>query len=208
MAGRRPKAFLMLGGKPLFRHSLDSFRRVRLVREIVLTVPPGYEKRVRVPGVRVVAGGRTRQDSVARGLQVLSTECDVVVVHDTARPLVTESTILRILRAAKRHGAALTAAPTVDTIKLARHGRVVRTLDRSTLWNAQTPQAFRAPLMRRAFSAARAGGARATDCSGLLERIGVRPLLIPPDAPNPKVTLPEDLTLAALLLRRKLGRPY
>ena len=205
MRSSRPKALLMLRGMPLFLRSLGTFRSVGAVREIVLTVPRGYERdfaRLLPEGsrVRILVGGRRRQDSVARGLAALSAGVDVIVVHDTARPLVTARTVRAVIAQAARHGACVCAVPASDTIKRVRGGGglVAETLDRSTLWHAQTPQAFRAGLIRRAFALAASRGWEATDCAGLVERAGGRVRVLKPDGPNPKVTTPEDLkTLGA-----------
>ncbi len=200
MRTSRPKALLPLRGKPLFLRSLATFGSVAAVREIVLTVPRGYEREFarllpKSSRVRVVVGGRRRQDSVARGLAALSAGVDVIVVHDTARPLVTSRTVRAVIAQAARYGACICAVPASDTIKRVRGGGgiVVQTLDRSTLWHAQTPQAFRARLMRRAFALATSRGWEATDCAGLVERAGGRVRVLKPDGPNPKVTTPEDL---------------
>jgi len=202
MRASRPKALLTLCRKSLFLRSLATFGAVAAVREVVLMVPRGYEREFarRLPRgsrARIVLGGRRRQDSVARGLAALSPGVDVIVVHDTARPLVTARTVRAVIAQAARHGACICAAPASDTIKRVRGGSgvVAETLDRATLWHAQTPQAFRARLMRRAFALAARRGWEATDCAGLVERAGGRVRVLEPDRPNPKVTHPEDLAV-------------
>lgn len=208
MKSVRPKALLPLRGRPLFLHALAAFLAVPSIRRIVLAVPAGLErgfarKLPRGACVTIVRGGRRRQDSVARALAAMPSDVDIVAVHDAARPLVTPYTIRRAVALASRHGAAVVAEPASDTIKRVRGGIVVETPDRATLWHAQTPQVFRASLLRRALALAGRHGWEATDCSSLVERAGgrVRVRVLRPDRPNPKVTRPGDLARIAALLR-------
>jgi 2-C-methyl-D-erythritol 4-phosphate cytidylyltransferase len=208
MQSARPKALLPLRGRPLFLRALAAFRAVAAVRDIVLAVPAGLESAFarhlpRGARVTVVRGGRRRQDSVARALSALASDVDIVAVHDAARPLVTPSTIRRVAALAARRGAAVVAEPASDTIKRVRAGVVVETPDRATLWHAQTPQAFRAPVLRRAFALAARRGWEATDCAGLVELAGGRVHVVRPDRPNPKVTRPGDLAQVDSFLRRR-----
>ena len=143
-----------------------------------------------------VAGGAQRADSVARGLRCVGHD-GVVLVHDAARPFVSSSLIRRVVRAARRHGAAVPAVPVADTLKRAATGRQVQgTVPGAGLWSAQTPQGFRAALLRRAY---RRRGAGASDDAALVERLGRRVVLVAGSPLNFKVTLPGDLILARLL---------
>lgn len=148
-----------------------------------------------------VAGGPRRGDSVARGL--VKVEHDgLVLVHDAARAFVSRTVIARVVRAARRHGAAVPALPVADTLKRAgARGRPLRTVTRQGLWAAQTPQGFRAPLLRRAYR--RAAGSTASDDAALVERLGRRVVLVPGSPLNFKVTRPEDLDLARALAWRR-----
>ena len=157
------KLALDLGGKPVLLHTLEALQRSPRVDEIVLVVRPeeeaGWRSRLaQLPGQRkvrrVVAGGERRQDSVARGLAVLDPRSSVVVVHDGARPLVSRELLHRTIEAAAEHGAAVAAMPVTDTVKEVSGEWVQRTLDRSRLWAAQTPQAFRTEVLREAYAAA------------------------------------------------------
>jgi 2-C-methyl-D-erythritol 4-phosphate cytidylyltransferase len=149
----------------------------------------------------VVAGGESRSESVAAALE--SIDAEVVVVHDAARPLVTAELIdavIEDLLADEDAGAVVAAAPVTDTIKqVARGMEVDRTLDRSSLWAAQTPQAFRADALREALASTELL-AQATDDAMLVERLGGRVLLHEAPAENVKVTTALDLRVAELLL--------
>jgi 2-C-methyl-D-erythritol 4-phosphate cytidylyltransferase len=181
--------------------SLDALRASQRVGQIVVAVPPGKEAQVLRDGVEVVAGGASRSESVAAGFAQLDAE--VVVVHDAARPLVTAELIDAVIDELLNDpeaGAVVAAAPVTDTIKqVARGMEVDRTLDRSSLWAAQTPQAFRAEALREALASTELL-AQATDDAMLVERLGGRVLLHGAPAENVKVTTPLDLRVAELLL--------
>jgi 2-C-methyl-D-erythritol 4-phosphate cytidylyltransferase len=167
----------------------------------VVAVPPGSEAQAEREGVQVVAGGASRSESVAAAFGEL--EAEVIVVHDAARPLVTAElvdAVIADLLEDENCGAVVAAAPVTDTIKqVARGVEVDRTLDRSSLWAAQTPQAFRADVLREALASTTLL-AQATDDAMLVERIGGRVLLHRSPAENIKVTTPLDLRIAELLL--------
>jgi 2-C-methyl-D-erythritol 4-phosphate cytidylyltransferase len=169
-----------------------------------VAVPPGTEAEARRDGVEVVPGGETRSESVVAALAAVS--ADVVVVHDAARPLATAELVDAVITALlgdEDCGAVVAAAPVTDTIKqVARGMEVDRTLDRSSLWAAQTPQAFRAEALREAL-ASTALLAQATDDAMLVERMGGRVLLHEAPAENIKVTTPFDLRVAEMLLAQR-----
>jgi 2-C-methyl-D-erythritol 4-phosphate cytidylyltransferase len=190
-----------LGGKPMLDWSLEALSVSRLVGEVVVAVPAGQVDELSGGEHSVVAGGKSRSESVAAALE--SIDAEVVVVHDAARPLVTEElvdAVLDDLLNDPEAGAVVAAAPVTDTIKqVARGMEVDRTLDRSSLWAAQTPQAFRADALREALASTELL-AQATDDAMLVERLGGRVLLHQAPAENVKVTTPLDLRVAELLL--------
>jgi 2-C-methyl-D-erythritol 4-phosphate cytidylyltransferase len=150
-----------------------------------------------------VAGGETRAESVWCGLQALDAEgVGVVAVHDGVRPFVTPAEIDRTVREAEEHGAAVLAAPAVETLKEVEGGRVVRTLERARLWHAQTPQCFRFELLRRAYGQPGALGADVTDCSALVERLGEVVRVVEGGADNIKITNPRDFAIAEVLINK------
>jgi len=208
MGGGIPKQFIPLRGKPILVHTLERFERCRGVEMVVLAVPGKEQGRTagmvrsfqikKVAGV--VAGGKERQDSVARALASLPDGLDVILVHDAVRPFVTNGQIESVIRAAWREGAALLAIPEKVTIKEADRGYVSSTPDRSRLWQAQTPQGFRADLFREAVRKAMEEGFYATDDAALVERMGCRVKIVEGDERNMKITSPADLALAEWMM--------
>jgi 2-C-methyl-D-erythritol 4-phosphate cytidylyltransferase len=193
-----PKAFVMLGGRPMLEWSIDALAKVDEVERIVVALPPG----VHAPaGTIGVTGGAARSHSVRAALREAG-EADVVLVHDAARPMVTPEIVQDCLDALAAHDCdgAIAAAPVTDTIKESRGAEVVRTLDRSRLWAVQTPQAFTRRALERALDRDEDALAGATDDSSLVESDGgtVRLVLAPRE--NLKVTTPLDLRVAELLL--------
>lgn len=183
-----PKAFVPLAGRPLHAWSEAALQDAGL--EYVMVVPRGFEG---------VEGGETRSQSVLNGLRALG-DCDVVVVHDAARPLVTPEHFAAALAALEHADAAVVAAPITDTVKEVEGRRVVGTLDRSRLWAMQTPQAFRRDVLERALAVGDDVLAAATDDAALVERAGGTVVVVESLTPNFKVTTPGDLTLAEWLL--------
>ena len=193
-----PKAFVVCSGRELIDWSLDALRPV--CDRVVVAAPAGYEDR----GADWVRGGAVRSESVRLALAA-APEATVAVVHDAARPLVTPELARACIDALEADGGcdgAIAAAPMTDTVKEATPDdrRVVRTLDRSVLWRIQTPQVFRADVLRRALEVTDEALAGATDDAALVEAAGgvVRVVEAPPE--NMKVTRPADLQLVATLL--------
>jgi 2-C-methyl-D-erythritol 4-phosphate cytidylyltransferase len=187
-----PKAFVVVGGRPLLDYSLDALEPV--CDRVVVAVPPGEAGEGRVDG------GPSRSASVRNAVRA-APEADVYVVHDAARPLVTEQLVRRCLDGLDGVDGAIAAARVTDTVKEADgDGRVTRTLDRSVLWAIQTPQVFRADVLRRALDVDDAALAAATDDASLVEAAGgsVRVVEAPPE--NFKVTTPADLARAEVLI--------
>jgi 2-C-methyl-D-erythritol 4-phosphate cytidylyltransferase len=201
--GSRPKQFLTLKGGPLFLFSLSAFLRVPSVKEIVVVVPKNFSssKIPRDKKIKTVPGGSFRGESVRNGVKALSANIDVVLVHDTARPLVSRDIIERVARAAHKKGAALAAWPLPDTLKWADAGaRVKKTIPRKNLWLAQTPQGFR---RRVALDCLLKPSATATDDAELAERKGVRVQLVEGAPTNMKVTYPHDFAICEAILHEK-----
>lgn len=213
-AGGPPKQFRSLNGRPLFHWPLRVLERTPAVTAIVMVVPQDrrlwtdrYLKRAGFKKVvAVVPGGAERFDSVRAGLRALPGPCDLVLVHDAARALVTRPVVDRVIRAARRTGAALAAWPVPDTIKegVQRAGRwsVRRTVPRAGLWLAQTPQGFRRTETRAFFEMT----GPLTDDVQALERSGRPVEIVRGSADNFKVTLPEDFDLCRRLLTARKDR--
>lgn len=203
------KVFAPLAGRPLILHSLLAFDECPAIDRIVLVLARDAVERGRAlvaeSGLRkvaaVVAGGDRRQDSVRAGLTALG-DCEVVAVHDAARPLVTPDLIAAGLEAVRRTGAAVCAVPSRDTVKQADGRKVQKTLDRGTLWLAQTPQVFRLGLLLWAHEQVTDD---VTDDAAMVERVGGEVTVFDGSPLNLKVTVPDDLLLAEALLRLRTG---
>jgi 2-C-methyl-D-erythritol 4-phosphate cytidylyltransferase len=207
----RPKAFAVLGGRPLLAESLDRLDRSPWVDAIVVAAAPGWEEPsillseelATTKVVSCVTGGATRAESVRAALGSVSEEAIVVLVHDAARPLVVDAVIERVLQPlAEGFDGAVPALPVPDTIKRVERGAVTETVSRAGLFGAQTPQAFLARALRRAYAGDLAG---ATDCASLVERSGGRVAVVEGDRRLLKVTTAEDLALAEVLLNASKG---
>jgi 2-C-methyl-D-erythritol 4-phosphate cytidylyltransferase len=212
MGGGRAKQFREISGIPIIIHTLRRFEQCETVGETTVVLPEAEreeflslsEKYGLRKLARAVAGGETRALSVWNGLQSLGAaeDASVVAVHDGVRPFVEPLDIDRVVRESEASGAAILAAPAVETIKEVEAGRVLRTHERSRLWHAQTPQCFRLSLLRRAYESALAEGrADATDDSALVERLGVEVRVVEGGPHNIKVTTPRDFELAELIVK-------
>jgi 2-C-methyl-D-erythritol 4-phosphate cytidylyltransferase len=207
-----PKAFLSLGGRPLVVRAIEALAARPEIEVIVPVLPaadlvrwaalardfPGAEKLA-----EAVAGGAERQDSMRAGLAALPADIEWVAVHDAARPLLRSEDVGRVLAEAARSGAALLAVPVRDTLKRVHAGTVTATLERAETWAAQTPQVFRASLLREALAKAAADGFLGTDDAQLVERLGVPVAIVEGDVRNLKITWPEDLELAEAIWRQR-----
>jgi 2-C-methyl-D-erythritol 4-phosphate cytidylyltransferase len=204
-----PKLFVDLGGKPLVYHALSVFEGCSLIGSVVLVVPPETEAEVKTEIVdawsfskvdAVVPGGENRGESVYRGLMAIAGETGTVLVHDGARPFVSEEIIQRVIEAVNESGAAVPGIPSADTLKRVEGGVTVATLDRARIQQIQTPQGFLLQLIRQAYERAMDEDETATDDAALVERLGSSVRVVPGSPDNFKVTTPEGLRLARALL--------
>jgi 2-C-methyl-D-erythritol 4-phosphate cytidylyltransferase len=197
----KPKAFVVLAGRPMLEWSLDAIRAAG-IEHVVVAVPPGVE----LDGVIAVPGGSARSQSVRAALAAAPP--GDVVVHDAARPLVTPEHFRATLGALAGADCAIAAAPVTDTVKEAGPDRLVTaTLDRSRMWAIQTPQAFRRAALEKALALDDAVLAQATDDAWLVERTGGTVRVVESTAANLKVTTPFDVRLAEHLLADRLPPP-
>jgi len=181
VGGRELKQFRWVAGKPMLLHSVQTFMAradvccvVCVLPQAAVGDPPPWLFQCDVARLMLSVGGRTRQGSVANGLDDLPDEAEIVLVHDAARPLVGSDTIDRVVAATRATGAAIAALPVVDTIKrVDPDGRIVGTLDREGLWRAQTPQGFSRAVIVRAHREAKVARVTMTDDAGLCERLGI-----------------------------------
>ncbi|MBM3837145.1 MAG: 2-C-methyl-D-erythritol 4-phosphate cytidylyltransferase [Verrucomicrobia bacterium] len=203
------KLFLEVAGCPLVAHTWQRLDSNPDLNEIIVVVRDGMQRAFQeLAGqcgfkkrFQLVAGGKERQDSVWNGLQAVSSDAEIVVIQDAARPCTSPQLIADTIQAAREVGAAVAAQRVTDTIKESAGGTTIqRTVDRARLWAVQTPQTFRAEVIRRALAAVRQKGLLITDDTAACELIGQPVKLIESAAPNPKVTSPADLPLVELLL--------
>ncbi len=209
----RPKQFLEIAGLPMVGWSIGAFAAMGEVSHLVIATEPESVEPMSAlvarlaPGrpARVVRGGASRQESVYEGLRAVPDECDAVLVHDGARPLVQAEDVRAGMREVRAGRAALLAAPVVDTIKSVdpQSRRVRATIERSTLWAAQTPQFALLGDLRSAHERARREGVEATDDAALLERVGIAVVAVPASGENFKVTLAADVARAQAILRER-----
>jgi len=210
MEGRK-KQFLSLAGKPILVHTLDRFESCPLIHSILLVVGQEdldyclkeiAEKYQYRKISKILPGGKQRQDSVKNGIDALPGDVDIVAIHDGVRPFVTQEMIEESIRSAERFGAVVLAMPVKETIKMAHSdGTVLKTLDRESLWQIQTPQTFQVNVIKEAFQKAAEDGFIGTDDASLVERLGIKVFLLPGSYTNIKITTPEDLMLAKLFLQ-------
>ena len=210
-----PKAFVHLAGRPMLCWSLDAFDRCASIDSICLVVPVQQVDDARAivdtgewPSVRaVIAGGEERPESVLAGLRAFETDPPAIVcIHDAARPLIDEQTILRSIEVARVRGAAVTAVPAVDTIKQCdADGKIEATPPRCELYHAQTPQTFHYDLLIDAYLQAEAHGLDVTDDASLVEQTGHPVFVSEGDLDNFKITTQEDLARAEWLIERREG---
>jgi 2-C-methyl-D-erythritol 4-phosphate cytidylyltransferase len=204
-----PKPLLLLGGRPVVARTVQVFDAHPGVAGVVLVVHPDHEKAYRramtaaahQKPVLIVPGGATRSDSVRRGLRALDRDTGIIMVHDAVRPLVAARMITDGIRAAVAAGAAVAAVPVKATLKECDPvtGRVCSTLDRARIWEVQTPQVFGRALLERAYD----NDAEATDDAALVERLGHPVTVFPGEYSNIKITTPEDMAIAEVLLGRQ-----
>lgn len=200
------KVMAALGGEPMIARTVRAFQQCGAIADIVIVTRPDLIRPIsalcaQMDKVRmVVAGGQSRQESVALGLNALPKGVELAAVHDGARPLITDAVIDRTVRAANSYGAAAPAVPVKDTIKVVRGGLVTDTPDRASLQAVQTPQVFDFDLLRGALKKAAEDAAAVTDDCSAVERLGMAVKIVEGDERNLKVTTPVDLKIAEMLL--------
>jgi len=205
-----PKQYLSLKGKPLALYSFECFLSLIEVQEIVVVCDPSYENLFRecykkwksAIKVRFALPGELRQDSTWNGIQELEGD-PLVCVHDAARPIIKADQVRLVVKAASKYGAAVLGVPMKSTIKVCdAFQQVVSTLDRSTLWEIQTPQVIRLNLLKQGFDFAKENFLSVTDDVSLVELLGKPVKIVEGSFHNIKVTTPEDFLLASQLIEK------
>jgi 2-C-methyl-D-erythritol 4-phosphate cytidylyltransferase len=211
MGGGTPKQFLSLEGVPIFVHTVRKFVSSDAIDEIMLALRAEDMERAQADvdrehfskPVRLVAGGATRQQTVARALAETPPATEIVVVHDAVRPFIELAMIQRVVEAARKSGAAILGIPSVDTVKQVERQTILGTIPRERIVLAQTPQAFRYSIIQEAFARAAADGFNGTDESSLAERLGHNVTVLMGSDRNIKITKPSDLPLARLYIAQE-----
>ena len=201
-SGRRfgeAKQFKKLHGKPLYEYSLDIFIKSRLFDEVIMVIPNNNQEKLQKEikskygsQVNLVIGGPDRQDSVKNAIQNSNPKVDLVVIHDAARPFITKTLIEKCISACETSDGAIIAMQPHDTIKFSKDDIVEKTIDRSNIWMAQTPQAFNKQKILEAYSSRESGDLIITDESSLMEKLGYKIMIVPGTGKNFKITTFDD----------------
>jgi 2-C-methyl-D-erythritol 4-phosphate cytidylyltransferase len=198
-----PKQFLKLNGKPMFLWSVNAFLSIKNFKQIIVVVPSNTFKSLAAKyktTFECAKGGKERFDSVKNGLALVRDDIDFVAIHDAARPLISKKDILSVLKEAVKTNAAVAVEKTKDTIKLvAGNNKILKTLNRDFLRNAQTPQIFKSAIVKKAYSKKISACVR--DDSQLIENLKIKVSAVETKFPNFKVTTKQDFALAEKLLR-------
>ncbi len=213
MATKLAKPYLLLNGKPILVHTLRALENISLIEEIIVVVAasdkPVCQRKIidkySFKKVKdVVEGGTSRTQSVCNGLKKVGPQCRLVLIHDGIRPFINEQTVKRLVKQADIFGAAISAVPAICTIKEINRDMFVRkTLSRDRLWMVQTPQVFKRKLICQAYQTADHDRTIAVDDAVLVERIGRKVKVIRGETDNIKITTPEDLIVAEMILKRR-----
>ncbi|RLN04117.1 2-C-methyl-D-erythritol 4-phosphate cytidylyltransferase, chloroplastic-like [Panicum miliaceum] len=210
MGASMPKQYLPLLGLPIALHSLKTFCQLKEVKEVVVVCDPDYRdvfegssENLQIP-LKFACPGKERQDSVFNGLQEIDGDSELVCVHDSARPIVSSEDVKKVLEDAAVHGAAVLGVPVKATIKEANSDSfVVKTLDRKTLWEMQTPQVMKPNLLKDGFELVRRDGLEVTDDVSIVEYLKHPVYITEGSYTNIKVTTPDDMLLAERLMNEK-----
>ena len=217
MGGNIPKQLMLLGGKPVYRYCLETFLNMDEIAEVVMAVPADwkdlFEKEVFGPAsnmsselrelvhakMKIVEGGAERWQSVENGVNALTSDAEYVLVHDVARPFISKEIIRDVCKTLVEKGCCLVAKPAVDTIKIAKDGKVENTIDRNTVWMAQTPQAASVKLLKTFYAKIASNPLNfvPTDEASILEYFGESVYIVKGNSLNDKLTTPEDFEIFA-----------
>jgi 2-C-methyl-D-erythritol 4-phosphate cytidylyltransferase len=213
-SGKRNKALVDVAGRAVFLRSIELFEERDDVKQIILAISPEDEELVRIKwgpnlsffGVKTCLGGSERSDTVRNALDELHEDIDLVAVHDAARCCVTKELIQQLIKAASQHGAAIPACPVIPTLKQIKDNVIVKTVDRSDLYEAQTPQVFDRALLQRAYNNSDelgSGTIPISDDAQLVEAMGEDVFIVKSDPSNLKITYSVDSAIAEAILKAR-----
>lgn len=213
MGSKINKQFIVIDNKPILAHTIEKFEQCRYIDEIIVVTKENEVEYCRKEIVKkygfrkvssIIKGGRERQDSVYNGIMALNEKADIILTHDGARPFVRQESIIKGIKGALELGACVIGVPLKDTIKVVDDADVVHhTPNRALLWAAQTPQCFKAKLLKEGYEYAIAEGILGTDDSSLVEKKGYPVTMLMGSYDNIKITTPEDLIVAELIAAGK-----
>lgn len=206
------KPYLLLNGRPILYYVLAGLDKTTAVAQLIIAVYPGEEEICRKEiiqkfsfkkNIEIISGGETRQDSVRQALNNLPQNCDMVLIHDGARPLISQKMIANAIQATAKWRATAMGVPVKDTIKIVSEDGIIETTPpRQALWSIQTPQTFEKTLILEAYHKAYQDDFKGTDDAGLVERLGIAVKIIRGSYENIKITTKEDLLVAEAILRK------
>lgn len=202
------KQFKTLRGRPIYYHALLPFLEIESVSEVVVVMPEESiqqaDRELRsvttAKSIQVIAGGKRRQDSVYKGINALSKNCEYICIHDAVRPFVTQDQILNVISAGRNTGGAILAIPAKDTVKQVKSKEIRATIPREKVWLAQTPQVFRRRRFIEACQSVEDSETQITDESSIMEQFGDIVSVVEGSALNIKITTPEDWIIAETIM--------
>ena len=208
------KQFIKLNKKEIIAHTIEAFYKNKNIDEIIVCIKKEEEElfkkeiidKNKFKNIKIAYGGKERQDSIYNGLRKLSNKCNIVLIHDGARPFVDDRIINESISTAMEKKAVVVGTPVKDTIKIVNDGNIEGTPSRATLWSAQTPQTFEYDLIIRAYDEAYKNNYYGTDDSMLVENIGQKVTMIMGSYDNIKITSPEDIGIGEQILNSKKNR--
>ncbi|MHC4439639.1 MAG: 2-C-methyl-D-erythritol 4-phosphate cytidylyltransferase [Planctomycetota bacterium] len=210
--GKRKKAFVDVAGRAVFLRSVELFSNRDDVKQIMLGIAPEDEELVSVKwgpnlkffGVSIFLGGAERFDTVSKGMELIKDDIDLIAVHDACRCCVTEGIIDSTIAAAAKSGAALPVCPVTATIKQVKDNIITQTVDRTGLYEAQTPQIFSASLLKKAYeNLENLDKSTISDDTQLIEALGHKVTIVETDSSNIKITRPSDIPVAEAILKSR-----
>ena len=210
--GGKKKPFVDVSGRAAFLHSVELFTDLKEVKQVVMAISPEDEEMVKVKwgpnlqffGVKICFGGAERFDTVRQAMKELRDDIELVAVHDAVRCCLTKEWVQKVFAEAEKTGAAMLAAPVVATIKRVRGNVIVETVDRSELYEAQTPQVFERGLLTDAYSKLeKMDKGKISDDAQLVEALGRKVAIVETDSSNIKITRQIDVAIAEAIIRAR-----
>ncbi len=210
--GKRKKQFVDVAGRAVFLRSMELFANRDDIKQILLAISPGDEELVSVKwgaslkffNVKICFGGAERFETVSKALELVKDDIDLIAVHDAVRCCVTDKLIDEVIAAAVKNGAAIPACPVSATIKEVKDNTIIRTVERTSLYEAQTPQVFETSLLKKAYANIKnLDDSKISDDSQLVEALGQKVTIVEADSSNIKITRKSDIAIAEAILKSR-----